>query len=347
MAPRLRRLLRAAHLWLGLTVGAVLALAGLTGTMLVFYPELDAWAVPARASDARPVGNGELARVEASLRQLQAGGEWRLELPRIPGDAVVVRHFDGRAGFAPLMVAVDPVSGAVLWQRRWGETALSWLYDLHYTLLAGEAGRLILAVAAIASLPLILGGVWLWWPPPGKRLRAVWPPRLRSGPVRRFYDLHVLGGLYGGVVLLPLAVTGLVLERPDWFGGPGHGGHYSGSGSISAAQAAEAAQAMFPEAELRWIYLPASGGARVRLYQDGEPSRRFPATSVWLDGDGLVNAVHDAREQSARQAFFAWQHPLHNGEALGLPGRMAAALAGLVPLLLLVTGLWRWRRKRG
>lgn len=342
---RLRRWLRAVHLWLGLTVGAVLALAGLTGTVLVFYPELDGLAVPARASDTRPIGAAELARVEAALRHLHDRGEWRLELPRAAGDAIVARHLDGRAGFAPLMVAVDPASGAVLWQRRWGATGLSWIYDLHYTLLAGETGRLVLALTAIAALPLLLGGLWLWWPPPGRRLRALWPPRLRPGLIRRLYDLHVLAGVYGGAALLPLLLTGLVLERPGWFGAADHGGHQAAIGSPSAVQAAQVAQAVFPAAELRWIYLPADGGARVRLYQNGEPSRRFPATSVWLDGDNRVTALCDARDRTGRDTFFAWQHPLHNGEAFGLPGRIVAALTGLVPALLLASGLWRWRRK--
>ena len=45
-APRLnQRKLRAlthnAHKWIGLTLGLLFALLGLTGSLLVFYPELD------------------------------------------------------------------------------------------------------------------------------------------------------------------------------------------------------------------------------------------------------------------------------------------------------------------
>ena len=42
-----------------------------------------------------------------------------------------------------------------------------------------------------------------------------------------------------------------------------------------------------------------------------------------------------------------WLHPLHNGEAFGLAGRIIVLLCGMLPLLALVTGFTRWRHKRG
>lgn len=351
---RLRRVILALHLWLGLAVGTVLALAALTGSALVFYPEIDRLLVPAQrvAPDPAPP---RLDRVVAALRQgfPERQGEWRLELPRAPGEPVVGRHATppeetGRR-FAPLMVAVDPQDGRILAARRWGETAMTWIYDLHYILLAGETGRLVLALTGLASLLLLVSGVWLWWPAPGKRLRGIVPPRLRPGAARRVFDLHVLGGLYGGVVLLPLVATGVVLERPDWFGAPPHHVHPDEGGvPMSPELAMRIARSRFPEAEPRWVDVPPPGGGitQVRLYQPGEPGRRFPKTSVWVGADGQILNVEDARRRSFRDAFFAWQHPLHNGEAFGLPGRVAAAVAGLAPPLLLVTGIIRWRQKR-
>ena len=37
--------------------------------------------------------------------------------------------------FAPLMVSIDPFSLQVRASRLWGDTAMTWLYDLHYALL--------------------------------------------------------------------------------------------------------------------------------------------------------------------------------------------------------------------
>jgi uncharacterized iron-regulated membrane protein len=39
-------------------------------------------------------------------------------------------------------------------------------------------------------------------------------------------------------------------------------------------------------------------------------------------------------------------HPLHNGEAFGLGGRLLACVGGLLPVLACVTGWLRWQHKQ-
>ena len=56
--PPLRVIVRRIHLWLGLSIGALFAFAGLTGSILVFYPEIDTALSPALRAipdGARPV----------------------------------------------------------------------------------------------------------------------------------------------------------------------------------------------------------------------------------------------------------------------------------------------------
>ena len=63
-------------------------------------------------------------------------------------------------------------------------------------------------------------------------------------------------------------------------------------------------------------------------------------------GTGAILAVRDTRQDPAGERFMDWMHPLHNGEAFGLVGRVLACVGGLLPVLLLVTGWLRWRHKR-
>jgi len=44
--------------------------------------------------------------------------------------------------------------------------------------------------------------------------------------------------------------------------------------------------------------------------------------------------------------FLAWQFPLHNGEAFGLTGRIAVFVAGIIPALLYISGIFIWWKKR-
>src|SRR5688572_32919442 len=78
---RLRRWAGLAHLWLGLTAGAIFAVAGVTGAFLVFYVEAD------RAADAelRPAHAPPPAAYAPILRTLEAHapdrpGAWRIEV---------------------------------------------------------------------------------------------------------------------------------------------------------------------------------------------------------------------------------------------------------------------------
>lgn len=361
---RVRRAVLMLHLTLGLAVGALLALTALTGSLLVFYVDIDRVLTPELVV---PAGHGEalpLDRVVQALREAHPtrSGGWRLELPHGPDHPIMARYMKPQetAGksFAPLMVAVNPYSGEVLSSRFWGRTAMTWVYDLHYLLLAGDSGRTVLTLGGIGSLLVLASGVYLWWPAAGKWGRAL-RPRLRSGFVRQVFDIHVLAGVYGLVVLLPLIVTGVVMEQPEWVKpvverlspvtaapaiAPAQGGT-----AVGADAALAAALARFPQAEPRWVEVPGQGGGayHIRLFQAGEPGWRFPKTSVWVNGgDGTILDLRDPTRWTAGDAFFGWQHPLHNGECFGLCCRILVAVAGLLPALLLATGVVRWRQKK-
>ncbi|WP_377811887.1 PepSY-associated TM helix domain-containing protein (plasmid) [Azospirillum sp. A29] len=369
---RVRRFLLMLHLTLGLAVGALLALTALTGSLLVFYVDIDRMLTPELVLPAgQEAGRNApvpLDRVVQALREAHParGGGWRLELPDGPDHPIMARYMKPEEtvgkSFAPLMVAVNPYSGEVLSSRFWGRTAMTWVYDLHYLLLAGEGGQLVLALGGIGSLLILASGVYLWWPAAGKWGRALLP-RLRSGFVRQVFDIHVLAGVYGLVVLLPLIVTGIVMERPDWvkpvverlspMTAPpvlvsAQDGTAVGA-AVGADAALAAALARFPQAEPRWVEVPGQGGGayHIRLFQAGEPGWRFPKTSVWVNGgDGTVMDVRDPTRWTFGDAFFGWQHPLHNGECFGLCCRILVAVAGLLPAVLLATGTVRWRQKK-
>jgi uncharacterized iron-regulated membrane protein len=117
---------------------------------------------------------------------------------------------------------------------------------------------------------------------------------------------------------------------------------------ISLDKATQIAQIRYPKAQLRWLETPAGtqGVFKITLYQQGEPSRRFPKTMVWIDQySGKILAIRDPKRQTAGDIFWTWLHPLHSGEIAGLTGRIIIFISGLLPLMLYVTGLIRWRQK--
>lgn len=360
-----RRWAGLAHLWLGLSIGFVFALAGVTGSLLVFYVEIDA---------ASHRGVAEAARLapppsyETVLRTLQGHAPhlehaWRIEAPD-DGGAVSARYYRTEAaerrGFAPLVVWVDPHAPRVVRQGQWGDYLMTWIYDLHYTLLMGEAGKIAMAVAGALTLVLLVGGTMLWWPAKGK-LRTALTLKPATTPQRRIYDLHKIAGIYGLVQLTVLTATGVMLGAPAWFRpalaapAPLHIAPTLTSIArpegvrIPVDVAVAKAQARFPGARLRWIETPdgVQGVYRVNLRQDWEPSRRFPRTNVWIDQySGEVLAVRDPRHDAPGDVVLNWLHPIHSGEAGGLIGRLVVLATGLGAPMLFVTGVIRWTHKR-
>lgn len=365
-ASRARRLWLDVHLYVGLVLGGLFALLGLTGSVLVFYLGVDEALNPAlqvsRPVIEAPSPDAVLSRVQALYPEHD--GPWRIEMPLAANDALRVRYYNppetaGR-GFAPLMLSLDPDSLQVTSGRLWGDYAVTWLYDLHYTLLLGSAGKTAVGIAGLLLLLSLLSGLYLWWPSRA-RLGAALKPALRRGAVRKTYDLHVLPGVYGFVVLAVLALTGSVLALPDEarsvvesfsplrpsFRAPA-GLLEEGATPIPLPEAVRIAQARFPGAELRWIEIPGRAGKpiSVRFHQAAEPGRRFPRSQVWVHPvSGDILAVRDPLENSGGDTFMDWMHPLHNGEVFGLTGRLLACLGGLLPTLAFATGWLRWRHK--
>jgi uncharacterized iron-regulated membrane protein len=366
MAHPVRRIVSAIHLWSGLLLGAWFVLLGLTGSALVFYLDCDEMLNP-QIKLSHPVAAPQSAEaIHHVLRSAYPGrdGPWRIELPLASDMPVMARYTkpDERAGrhFAPLLVTLVPDTLQITSSRFWGDTAMTWIYDLHYTLLLGKSGLILVGIVGLLNALMLITGVYLWWPSRQRMLAAlrVVP---RPGAVRFTYDLHVASGIYTGLLLIVVALTGSALAFPDQTRAilaplssapvyPPAGGLHAGPGfePISLDRAIAAAKRQFPDAEVRWIETSGARGTPIslRLYQPFEPSRRFPQTRIWLDpATGAVLAFNDPGKAKAGDTVMNWIHPLHNGEAFGLFGRSLLCFLGIVPLLLFVTGIVRWRQK--
>jgi uncharacterized iron-regulated membrane protein len=352
------------HKWLGLTLGLLFALLSVTGSLLVFYPELDRIANPHIVA-RQPAAIASPAQIVNALHRAEPTrpGTWRIELPRSDASPITARYHKpletADRSFAPLIVTLDPTTLAVTGKRFWGDDFFTWIYDLHYSLLLGENGKTLLGIASVLLFLLLLSGLYLWWPSPGRWKAAL---SIKSNAVwkRRIYDLHAKPGAYGLPLIITLTLTGLLLVVPGWFTptidaiSPLHRLYQAKPASapsdlrITADEAVQIAHERFPEADVRWIHTPMSeqGVWRIQMRQAGEVNRRFPRTNVWIDAHtGGILAVRDPHQNSAGDTLMDWLHPLHNGEAFGIAGRIIVLLCALLPLLALATGFIRWRHK--
>lgn len=357
----MRRLLLRLHRYAGLLSGLFLALLGLTGSLLVFDHALDEIWAPETVTPVQAGSSAPLADVLAAARAAVPGGAepLRLQLARQPGSPHVVRFPPLENAPGPLEVSVAPGDARVLAVRTWGEYPMSWIYRLHYTLLAGSTGKTVVGAAGLVLLFLCLSGVCIGWPrTPGEWRRVL--SIKRGGNAFRFcYDLHRTMGMYllpllvllafsGAAMVFPPAVKALVGmfcpvdERPKPHSGPG-------IVPLTVDQAVAIGGEVFPGAQLKRVSLPQGerGAFELTFRQEGEPWSNHGASAVWVDQySGEVLAVWNALQVSAGSRFLSWQFPLHNGDLLGLTGRWLICLSGPGLALLCGTGLYvYWRRR--
>lgn len=138
----MRKIALVLHRWVGLVLGTLIAVLGVTGSLLVYEDEIDEALNPELFSvdpGGRPLSPGRaLASLRASAPTLEPD---LVRLPVEPADPYVF-HGPARDGGAPQSeVFVDPHTGRVLGRRPENGGVVGTLFRVHANLLGGPAGR--------------------------------------------------------------------------------------------------------------------------------------------------------------------------------------------------------------
>jgi uncharacterized iron-regulated membrane protein len=373
---RFRRFWLTVHLYIGLTIGVVFVILGLTGSFNVFNYELEELGLPQVQYEAntRPRPLDEIMQAVKDAHP-EKKGKWSLLLPNYGNDYLWAEYpkpvETADELYAPFRVLIDPYSGKITAESYWGRTLWTLIYQIHASLLTARLGVKIgqFGFDTVCFLGLLLfisalTGLYLWWPRWGKFTKAV---TIKPGAsLERFYfDLHKTTGFYSSIILLILAFTGFSFSYGDYIKPlirsfsnvkekhleePEVKSVVIGNTKpLSIARAVAISGTIFPDAELRGVETPngEEGVYVITKKQSGEANHRWSRSKVWIDQyNGKVLAVQDPNKFTAGETFLNLMWPLHSGEAFGLAGRILWCVIGLVPLVLYVTGLLRWLQKR-
>ena len=209
-AGLLYRLLWRWHFYAGLLVWPFVLLLSLAGGLYLFHDQVDVWwhrellTVPWHPREA----GGDLPpeRLLAAAQQAVPGQLLHWNPPESPGRSARIDLLTPQG--KRVWVYLSPADGRVLGQLPERGT-LGWtLRHLHSLKIVGPWARALIEIAAGWTGLLVLSGVYLWWPR-GRR-QGVWSLR-RWHPGQRVFwrDLHAVGGVAVGGVLLFLALTGM------------------------------------------------------------------------------------------------------------------------------------------
>lgn len=353
----MRKLLFNVHLYLALVAGVFVVILGLTGSIMAFEPELDNLLHP-KLSYVTPLDHRlSLVEIGAAVEKAYPGERARAYLLATSNDVSV--SVATRRG----VVSVNPYTGEVLGVRAPGRDFLGYVHQLHLRLLVGnraDTGKLIVTWAGVATLLLLVSGLYLWWP-----LMRVSIGGKISG--RRFwFDLHNTAGIVSLLFLLVLTVTGLMIgfdehtvpmfyrmtgsqpSQPPKPAPPAQSIAKPIAKSITPDQAMEIARAALPGTFPFQINVPGPRDVyaiRSRFPEDLTPGGRSrvlvePYTGQVLFAEGSRTAPAGTRMVNANRA-------IHTGDIFGLPTKFLMSLASLMAVVQALSGavMW-WKRKQ-
>jgi len=343
----MRRLVLAAHQWIGLAAALFLIVIALSGSVLVFEGEIDRALNPAMSYVTvreRPLPVESLIdRVQTAYPREEIIG---VRLAEQPDQAYELAFENG-----PLAM-VDPYSGTILGVRDRETSLARRTHLLHTELLAGDYGGQIVAWATVAMLLLSLSGLILWWP---RQIISLAPA---SSWKRTNFDLHNVLGFYSSLVLLVITLSGVLIafgtttdplirrlnRVPD--AAPPQSTPVPGGRRISADAALAIAETALPGAFASYISVPEPDepNAAIRILKKF-PEDRTPAgrSRVYLDQfNGKVLLVENTRTAPPGTRVLNLKRSAHTGDIFGWPTRALYFIVSLGIALQAITGALIW-----
>lgn len=358
----LRQIWRRIHLWIGIAAGVVFVLLGLTGSALVYQEEIldllypDAMHVAAH--HPRQPQTAAPSQLIAAAQDASGGRVTLLRYPENPGRSL--QAVIALPGGARQTLLLNPYTAAVIGPLPAG--IFPWLFDLHARLLLDRSGREIVGWFGIVFAISAITGIILWWPLHPTRWRA-WKQALslhwrNMSWFRRSFDLHKVGGAVVAVPLLLLSISGAAISfREAWLPLMAALGGVPQARPAAAAATGPAksiddlvteAQRLLPGARLVFISPPARAGAptRIRLREAGEIHQNGRSYVLFDSAGAVLDMQRVSQLPAANLVFDQLPYPLHTGYLFGEIGRLAVFISGLLPLLLFVTGIYIWLKRR-
>lgn len=344
------KLLDTLHRWTGGLIGLVLALLGLSGTILL-YEHL--WiGVPGSGDPLR----GDLTTMAAATEKMLEGT-----------GAQGIIYADERFGLHQLRFgegagAYANQSGEMVsrWASQWERPEL-WIFDFHHHLFAGDSGEWVIGIAGLAGLFFVISGAILWWRTRKTFQFRLWPKRMsRPAIVMHHRDLGIIAAplllisVVTGTMMIfrPFAMimvapfgspaeTAKALEPPKYKGGP------LAEKPDFTAMLTEARR-RFPDAEFRIFSLPRKPGDPISLRMK-QPAEWLPngRTSIAFDAaTGEVLAARDALALPSGAQAFNMAFPIHASKVGGWTWRILMTISGLAMTLLGSLAVWTFWFKR-
>lgn len=354
MRGRAFRFFRTLHAWGGVTIGLLMLLSSVTGTMLVWKQEYLQLTIPEARVGFEPTP-AALARIASAVET------------QFDNDEVLLIQF-GTADFpltkvtlADTRYAYLDTEGEVVDQWYMNERWEEWLYDLHHRLLLDNLGLTIVGLAAIAMIVLLVAGIITFWPLRRGFRQGPWPKSAaRPQLLRSHRNLGIVEAapflltlVTAAVLAFPLQVEETLLEpvrRTQAYSDAlvENLDDVSGGDSGEWLPAMRRALATFPAGEIRSAQLP-NRLSPYRIIGVRQPGEWHPdgMSKVYVEAaGGYMDVRIDATALPAIEQAYNAVYPLHTGKIGSLAYKLFLTVSGLLVATLSMLGLTSFVKKQ-
>ncbi len=348
------------HKWTSIVNTVFLLMFALTGLPLIFSEEInDAGSAP-ETVQTLPAAPVPMDLVIAGALAGHPGARVMYLTPDRdkPIVYVTISPRDNPAESAMTFVQIDARTGKPIATKPTGEGVMSFLLELHSSLLLGLPGELFLGAIGLVFFASVLSGVVVYAP---------FMRRLRFGTVRKdrnarvkWLDTHNMVGivtlgwvsvvaLSGVILTLSTPITGIwQLSELAEMSAP-YKGTRPPEHLVSLDKAIASVKAAVPNAVVSFIAFPGSAYSTQHHYMIALAGSS-PATERVIHPamvDAQTGKLTDVRDAPWYMKALFLSGPLHFGDYGGLPLKIIWALLDLTLIVVLVTGLYLWLGRRG
>lgn len=374
------------HLWFGLSIGLLIFIISITGTLFVFKDEIENFSRKEyiyhheqniAEKKALPI------RVLEKLVDEQVNEKYKIHWVNVPIDKSMSyqfywyehntkawNYFDEFPIYK--QAYVNPYTGKVLklYDEKNGFFAI--VKSIHWSfLLKQDWGKYVVGIPVIIFIIMLISGIILWWPKNKaarkQRFRFQWKDTTRWK--RKNYDMHNIFGFYASVLGLVFTITGLfyaffIVQKMIYVIFSGGNTTYPDFSHITTKAPIE----MRNESTLDKVIAtveekyPDSFAFSVDLGHPHLDDHEHPNFSVFVrhlsysyhknaslifdENSGELLHTHDHSDKNLGEKAVAANYDVHVGSILGLPTKIIAFIVSLMLASLPVTGFLIWWGRR-
>ncbi len=334
----------------------LLLLISLSGSLLVFYEEIDYALNPelllVKEGDHKVPLNQVYTRAKERFPEAE-----QIRFRRLPASADHSIELNIVKDGSFLLVYVDPYTGQLLGERKRFTSLMDWLLRFHYSLFAAETGELTVALLGILLIISLITGVMVYRKYIVKVILFRVPVKFKNWR-QGSSELHRIIGVWSLVFNLVIAVSGSYMLYHILLNA------YTAEKQVEVRKtpidlnvsldhlltAADTALAGFIPYS---ITVPSDSIAPITITgsaADPNPlSSAYSSYVTFNQHTGQVVKVFNISQQTFTVQADKAMYPLHFGNYGGLTVKIIYSLFGLTPSVLAITGFllwWRQRRKR-